>query len=102
MLEQFSVVLDGTKEEKKDKKETKEAKPKVGKAELSKDVSKTKVEDLDVTDKIKKVLADNKVKTVASLTKKTEANLAKFDGIAEKGIKDIKKALKKIGLELKK
>ena len=102
LLEQFSVIADGTAQAKKEPKEekTKESKAKTDKS--GKDAAKAKIEDLDITDKIKKALVDNKVKTVSALVKKTEEELNKFDGIAEKGIKDIKKALKKIGEELKK
>jgi DNA-directed RNA polymerase alpha subunit len=38
---------------------------------------------------------------VAGLLRKSEKSLLELEGMGEKGIKEIKKALKKLGLELK-
>lgn len=62
---------------------------------------KIKVEDMDISPKIVKILIENNIKTSAGLAKRSEESLLKFEGIGEKGIEEIKKGLKKLGLELK-
>ena len=66
-----------------------------------KDSLKLPVEELELSSRTKGVLANNKIKTVANLTRRTEENLGGLDGMGEKGIKEIKKALGKLGLVLK-
>ena len=65
------------------------------------DASKIPVEELNISARIQKLLAENKVKTVGKLVKKTEDDLREFSGMGDKGIKEIKKALGKLGLTLK-
>ncbi len=65
------------------------------------DTEKTKIEELGVSAKVANALVQNKIKTVGSLVKKTEEKLLSFEGIGDKGIKEIKKSLKKLDSELK-
>jgi len=65
------------------------------------DVSKTKIEDLNISERTKNALTQNRMKTVASLVKKTENDILELEGLGEKGLKEVKKALKKLDLELK-
>jgi len=62
---------------------------------------KIKVEDMDISPKIVKILIENNIKTSVGLAKRSEESLLKLEGIGEKGIEEIKKGLKKLGLELK-
>ena len=78
------------KEIKKEKKE-----------DFQKDVLKLSVEELDLSPRTKNALTGNRIKTIANLVRKTEENLGGLDGMGEKGIKEIKKALGKRGLVLK-
>jgi len=66
-----------------------------------KDVLKTKISELDLSGRISGSLAENNIKTVAGLVKKTEEDLLGMEGMGEKAVEEIKKTLKKMGLELK-
>jgi len=81
-------------------KETKEKVEGEEKVE-EKEVSRTKVEELKVSARTQNILISNNIKTVGGLLRKNEASLIVLKGMGEKGIKEIKKALKKLGLELK-
>ena len=59
------------------------------------------VEELKISTRTLNALVKNNVKTVAGLLRKSEKSLLELEGMGEKGIKEIKKALKKLGLELK-
>lgn len=71
------------------------------KEEQSDETKKIKIDDLNLTDRIKAALAENNIKTVAGLIKKSEDDLKQFNGLGEKAISDVKKSLKKLGLSLK-
>jgi DNA-directed RNA polymerase subunit alpha len=76
-------------ESKEEKKENKE------------DLTKIKIEDMNLSSKTCNVLLENSVKTVAGLIKKSEEDILSFEGLGKKGVGEIKKALKKMDLELK-
>ncbi len=87
------------KEEKEEKKkEEKEAEKKKSSQD---DVLKLPIEELGLSSRIRSALASNKIKTVANLVRRNEENLNNLEGMGEKGIKEIKKALGKLGLVLK-
>lgn len=65
------------------------------------DVTKTKVEELDLSTRTINTLTEGGVKTVGGLVKKTEVGLKELEGMGDAGIKEIKKALTKLGLSLK-
>lgn len=70
-------------------------------AATTEDVTKTKVEGLDLSTRTINTLTEGGVKTVGGLVKKTEAGLKELEGMGDAGIKEIKKALTKLGLSLK-
>lgn len=63
--------------------------------------TKTPIEDLDLSPRVLKALSGEGVRTVAGLTRKSEADLRAVDGLGEKAIEDIKEALGKLGVQLK-
>lgn len=65
------------------------------------DSAKIKVEDLKLSARTITALHDSGIKSASGLAKKTEESLGNMKGMGEKGIKEIKKALKKLGLALK-
>ena len=65
------------------------------------ELMKKKVEDLKLSTRTLKALIQNNVKTLGGILKKSEKSLLKLEGMGEKGIKEIKRKLKKINLELK-
>ena len=60
------------------------------------------VENIGLSARTSKILTENKIKTISKIIKKSEDNLKELSGIGDKGIKEIKKALGKFGLTLKK
>lgn len=76
--------------------------PEEGKKETPSDSSiDVKVEDLKLSGRTINALTQNNIKTVAGILKKKEENLLEMKGMGEKGLKEIKKVLKKMNLELK-
>lgn len=60
-----------------------------------------RVEDLKLSSRAINALVQNNIKTLAGILKKKEENLAEMKGMGDKGLKEIKKVLKKMNLELK-
>jgi len=109
------VIEENTEDKEKDEKE-KEKEKIIKKEELAKekkieseenekekqeDVLKKQVEDLGLSSRILSILGDGKIKSVSKLVKKSEEDLKVLPGMGDKGIKEIKKALGKLGLTLK-
>ncbi|MDO8183898.1 MAG: DNA-directed RNA polymerase subunit alpha [bacterium] len=65
------------------------------------DVLKTRIEDLDLSARTTKALSAGSIRTVGGLTKKHESDLNELDGLGDKGIQEIKRALSNFGLTLK-
>jgi DNA-directed RNA polymerase subunit alpha len=89
----FSIITEGVRKVEKPQKE----KP----VKAEEDALKTKVEDLKFSTRTLNALVKNNIKTVAAILKKNEESLKALDGMGEKSLKEIKRKLKKIGLELK-
>lgn len=68
--------------------------------EAAKDISKMKVDDLKLSNRTLNALTENHIKTVAGILKNSEEDLKSLEGLGEKGIKEIRKALGKYGLTL--
>lgn len=100
LIDHFSLFASAleVKEKPADKEKKKEVPAKKAKAE---NVNKTKVEDLKISGRTIKVLLKNNIKTVGGLLRKSEEILLGLEGMGEAGVKEIKKTLKKLGLELK-
>ncbi len=65
------------------------------------DAGKKSIEELGLSARTMKVLLNNNIKTVGGLTRKSEVVLSKLEGLGDKGLAEIKRKLKKSGLELK-
>ncbi len=72
-----------------------------GLAEGTTDTTKTKVADLGLAPRITSALEDAGIKTAAGLTRKTATALKELDGVGDKAIEEIAKALAELGLTLK-
>jgi len=68
---------------------------------ISKDSKKIKIEEIDISERTKNALLEGGVKTLGGLIRKSEENVSKIEGLGDKGLKEIKKMLKKHNLELK-
>jgi DNA-directed RNA polymerase subunit alpha len=62
---------------------------------------KTKVEDLGLSTRTLNALISAGIKTASGITKKKEEDILALEGLGEKGVQEIKKALEDIGLSFK-
>jgi DNA-directed RNA polymerase subunit alpha len=83
-------IIEGSKPVKKEKEKSK-----------APDLAEINVEDMKLGTRTLNALLEAHIKTAAGLIKKTEADILEIEGLGDKGLKEIKKALKKKGLELK-
>jgi DNA-directed RNA polymerase subunit alpha len=65
------------------------------------DITKLVVEDLKLTGRTLNALVNNGIKTVGGIIKKSEKGLSELDGMGDKALSEIKRKIKKLGLELK-
>lgn len=65
------------------------------------DVLKTRIEDLDLSARTSKALAAASIRTVGGLSRKKEEDLLGIEGLGEKGVQEIKRALSNLGIVLK-
>ncbi len=65
------------------------------------DVTKIAVEDLKLTGRTLNALVNNSIKTVGGIIKKSEKSLSELEGMGDKAMSEIKRKIKKLGLELK-
>jgi DNA-directed RNA polymerase subunit alpha len=65
------------------------------------DATKIKIEDLGLSTRTENALVSASIRTAGGLARKSEADLLSTDGLGEKGITEIKKALEELGLTLK-
>lgn len=103
LVDHFHILTELGSAKKKEAAEKKKAKEPEAKdqKEKTEDPLKTKVEDLKLPLKIINILNANKIKTVSSLVKKTEDDLKVMEGLGDKGVKEVRKAVGYLGLTLK-
>ena len=65
------------------------------------DATKVKIEDLSLSTRTENALVAASIRTAGGLARKSEEDLLSTDGLGEKGITEIKKALGDLGLSLK-
>lgn len=97
LVEQFSILGGAEEKEEVAEVEVESAAEKEGDDEAS----KAKVEDLKLSTRTVNSLIEGGIRTAGGLAKKSEATLREVEGMGEKGIGEVKKALKKLGLNLK-
>ncbi len=73
----------------------------VGGETLEEQVQKKRVEDLELSTRTMNALLNGGIKNVGALAKKSEKKLHAVEGLGDKGIVEIKKALGNLGLTLK-
>ena len=62
---------------------------------------KTRIESLDLSARTQNALTNANIRTVGGLIRKKEEDLLEIDGLGEKGIQEIKKAISNLGVTLK-
>jgi len=103
LIEHFKIVTASIKTVKAEKKEEEKEEKPIRKEALKEesDVTKTKIEDLRLSNRTQNILLNNHIKTVAGLLRLDKKELLNLEEIGEKALKEIRKALGKLGLTLK-
>lgn len=70
-------------------------------SEVDTEVLKTRIESLDLSGRTQNALNNANIRTVGGLARKKEKDLLEIDGLGQKGIQEIRKALGEFGITLK-
>lgn len=99
LINHFHIIFEGKLPEQK----TEAAAEKEEAAEPAgeQDITKTPVEDLKLTGRTLNALLNNGIKTVGGIVRKSEKGLEELEGMGDKALSEIKRKIKKLGLELK-
>jgi len=96
LIKHFNIIFSG-----KPSDEPEKAKVQDSGSEGEADVTKKTVEEMKLTGRTLNALVNNGIKTVGGIIRKSEKSLAELEGMGDKAISEIKRKLKKLGLELK-
>lgn len=96
LIKHFNIIFEGKAEKPVEKKATEKLE-----AETAADATETLVEDLKLTGRTLNALLKNNIKTVGGILRKSEKSLMELDGMGEKALSEVKRKIKKLGLELK-
>jgi len=102
LIKHFNVIFEGNAEgEKKTSKKSTAEEDETEEDDGEVDVNKLIVEDLKLTGRTLNALVNNGIKTVGGIVKKSEKSLAELEGMGDKAMSEIKRKIKKLGLEFK-
>jgi len=99
LIKHFNIIFEGKAGD--EKEEAKATEVSDDSAEGEQDVTKLLVEDLKLTGRTLNALINNGVKTVGGVIRKSEKSLSELEGMGDKAMSEIKRKIKKLGLELK-
>jgi DNA-directed RNA polymerase subunit alpha len=69
--------------------------------EIDTEFLKTRIDTLDLSARTQNALTNANIRTVGGLVRKKEEDLLQIDGLGEKGLQEIKRALSNFGVTLK-
>jgi len=95
LIKHFNIIFQGNAGDDKEEAVVSEE------ADGEEDITKLVVEDLKLTGRTLNALLNNGIKTVGGIIKKSEKGLSELDGMGDKALSEIKRKVKKLGLELK-
>jgi DNA-directed RNA polymerase subunit alpha len=98
LIKHFNIIFEGKAG--KEENQTLETKTSED-SETVEDATKVLVEDLKLTGRTLNALLNNGIKTVGGIVRKSEKSLAELEGMGDKAISEIKRKIKKLGLDLK-
>jgi DNA-directed RNA polymerase subunit alpha len=70
-------------------------------APMDAEILKTRITELDLPQRVEDALDDASIRTVGGLVRKREDDLLAIEGLGQKGLQDIKRALSNLGLTLR-
>lgn len=106
MIHQLKAIV-GFKEEELIHEEVREMLPEgekgedEGDGEMDTEFLKTRIDSLDLSARTQNALTSANIRTVGGLVRKKEEDLLELDGLGEKGLQEIKRALSNFGVTLK-
>ena len=95
LMKHFNIIFQGKAGDEKETAVEEES------SEGETDVTKLVVEDLKLTGRTLNALVNNGIKTVGGVIRKSEKSLSELEGMGDKALSEIKRKIKKLGLELK-
>ena len=97
LIKHFNIIFQGKAGDEKKVAASEEAAEEEGET----DVTKILVEDMKLTGRTLNALVNNGIKTVGGIVRKSEKRLSELEGMGDKAMSEIKRKIKKLGLELK-
>lgn len=109
MIEQLKSIVDFQEPEPEpepeedvvEEKEEEKVNSKSDKVESEEEIQKTRIEDLDLSSRTQKALANASIRTVGGLARKKEEDILAIAGLGERGLQEIKRVLSNFGIVLK-
>ena len=102
MINQLKAVIGFVEKKEVEEVEEEEASEKPAKKDaVDSEFLKTRIENLDLSTRTNNALAGANIRTVGGLARKTEEDLLEIDGLGDKGIQEIKRALSVHSITLK-
>jgi len=101
MINQLKAVVGFKEEEVQMSSMPEMSEPASQRAEIDPEVLKTRIESLDLSARTLNALSNGNIRTVGGLARKKERDLLDIEGLGQKGIQEIKKALGEFGITLK-
>lgn len=101
MINQLKAVIGFQEEVVEEVEEESEEKLEESEAANDKEFLKTRVESLELSARTQNALTNANIRTVGGLLRKKEEDLLEIDGLGDKGIQEIKKAISNFGVTLK-
>lgn len=98
LIKHFNIIFQGKAG---GQEQAEEAQVKEAGEEKDQDVTKKPVEELKLTGRTLNALLNNGIKTVGGIVRKSEKGLSELEGMGDKALSEIKRKIKKLGLELK-
>jgi len=102
LAKHYSILSSFSEVEDKEEKKAAKKKDKKSEKKTENKEEEMEVDELDISTRTANVLKENRIKKVKGLLKKTEETVASLEGMGDKGVEEVKKALKKKKMELKK
>ena len=101
MIHQLKAVV-GFKEEEAPEAAASESRPRADAgAPMDAEILKTRITELDLPQRVEDALDEASIRTVGGLVRKREDDLLAIEGLGQKGLQDIKRALSNLGLTLR-
>ncbi len=101
MINQLKAIVGFKEDEEEEEEEEVKTEEKTSDDDSESEFLKTRIEDLDLSQRTLNALTGANIRTVGGLVRKKESDILEVDGLGNKGLNEIKKILKKNKTELR-